>query len=80
MCARPTSSSRALLRVCTREPTHRKRLAAGALNFLWEIDHCRPFSGKNRSALGFFSVVLLWVGLNPSQITPLSPLEPEYLL
>ncbi len=33
MCARPISSSRALLRLCTGEPTHCKRFAAGTLNF-----------------------------------------------
>ncbi len=38
MCARPISSSRALLRVRTCEPTHRKRLAAGVLTILWAID------------------------------------------
>ncbi len=38
MCARPISSSRALLRVRTCEPTHRKRLAAGVLAILWAID------------------------------------------
>ncbi len=32
MCARPISSSRALLRVCTREQTHR------VLTILWAID------------------------------------------
>ncbi len=37
MCARPISSSCALRRVCTRELTHRKWLAAGDLNFLWPI-------------------------------------------
>ncbi len=54
MCARPISSSRALLRVRTCEPTHRKRLAAGVLAILWAIDrymynfssniHSRSFS------------------------------------
>ncbi len=38
MCARPKSSSHAVLRVRTREPTHRKRLAAGVLTILWAID------------------------------------------
>ncbi len=38
MCARPISSSRALLRVCTREPTQCKRLPAGVLTILWAID------------------------------------------
>ncbi len=42
MCARPISSSRALLRVCTCEPTHRKRLAAGVLTILWAIDRYKP--------------------------------------
>ncbi len=37
MCARPISSSCALLRVRTCEPTHRKRLAAGVLTILWAI-------------------------------------------
>ncbi len=41
MCARPTSSSRALLRVCTREPTHRKRPAVGMLTILWAIDRSK---------------------------------------
>ncbi len=27
-----------MLRVCTREPTHHKRLAAGVLTILWAID------------------------------------------
>ncbi len=38
MYARPISSLRALLRVRTREPTHRKRLAAGVLTILLAID------------------------------------------
>ncbi len=38
LCARPISSSRALLRVRTREPTLRKRVAAGVLTILWESD------------------------------------------
>ncbi len=38
MCARPISSSRELLRVRTREPTDRKRLAVGVLTILWAID------------------------------------------
>ncbi len=38
MCARPISSSRALLRACTREPIHLKRLAAGVLIIQWAID------------------------------------------
>ncbi len=38
MCARPISSSRALLRVRTCEPTHHKRLAAGVLAILWAND------------------------------------------
>ncbi len=41
MCARPISSSRALLRVRTCEPTHRKQLAAGVLTILWAIDRYR---------------------------------------
>ncbi len=38
MCARPKSSSRALLRVCTRESTHHKLLEAGVLTILWVVD------------------------------------------
>ncbi len=45
MCARPISSSRTLLRVCTREPIHRKRISAGALNFLMEIDRYKLIEG-----------------------------------
>ncbi len=45
MCARPISSSRALLRVRTREPTHRKRLAAGVLTILWAIDRYTSMRG-----------------------------------
>ncbi len=43
MCARPISSSHALLRVRTCEPTHRKRLAAGVLTILWAIDRYKSF-------------------------------------
>ncbi len=41
MCARPISSSRALLRVRTCELTHRKRLAPGVLAILLAIDRYR---------------------------------------
>ncbi len=50
MCARPISSSRALLRVRTREPTHRKRLAPGVLAILLAIDRCRPIIKRCQSS------------------------------
>ncbi len=42
MCARPISSSRALLWACTRKPIHRKRLVAGVLTIHRAIDRYTP--------------------------------------
>ncbi len=49
MCARPISSLRALLRVCTRGQTHPKRLAAGVLTILWAIGLYKPLRGSSTS-------------------------------
>ncbi len=48
MCARPKSSSRALLRLCTREPTHHNGLVAGVLPILWTIDRYKRSQGCHR--------------------------------
>ncbi len=53
MCARPISSSRALLRVRTCEPTHRKRLAAGVLTIMRAIDRYRVTHLRSLLKLGY---------------------------
>ncbi len=56
MCAHPISSSFALLRVRTREPTHRKQLVAGVLTILWAIDRYNMVLGSGGTRIPFFII------------------------
>ncbi len=62
---------------CTREPTHRKRLAAGALNFLWEIV---PLQTLMSTKLPSGRIGVFWNTNRPASKSAMRVLQPGWHL